>query len=85
MDVEDAANEFFTWGTYQQVDCLAALDTRTAAGILQRMDPEKRKEVVSMMEPYVAANIVQVGTACNTPRHKATRPLVRRVAGRNVL
>ena len=63
MDIGEAADEFFTWGTYQQVDCLAALDTRTAAGILQRMDPDRRREVVSMMEPYVAANIVQVGKA----------------------
>lgn len=60
MDIEDAAGEFSTWGTFQQVDCLAALDIHTAAVLLQRLNHEQRKEIVSMMEPYVAANIVQV-------------------------
>lgn len=59
-DSEDAATEFLTWGTYQQVDCLASLDAYTAAAILTRVPDELRKDLLGMLEPHVAANIVQV-------------------------
>jgi hypothetical protein len=66
MDVEEATAEFLTWGLYPQVDVLSALDTFTAAAILGRVDPALRKELLSMLEPGVAANIVQVGRGCLT-------------------
>jgi hypothetical protein len=59
-DIEDGAKEFLTWGTYQQLDCLASLDAYTAAAVLTRTPEPMRKDLLSMLEPYVAANIVQV-------------------------
>jgi hypothetical protein len=62
-DTEDAAKEFLTWGTFQQVDCLASLNVYTAAAVLTRVPDTTRKDLLGMLEPYVAANIVQVGAA----------------------
>jgi hypothetical protein len=59
-DVEEAAKEFLLWGTFQQVDCLASLDAYTAAAILTRAPESLRKDLLGMLEPFVAANIVQV-------------------------
>jgi hypothetical protein len=63
-DTEDAAKEFLTWGTFQQVDCLASLNAYTAAAVLTRVPDTMRKDLLGMLEPYVAANIVQVGGRC---------------------
>lgn len=60
MDIDDALQEFVTWGAFQQVDVLAGMDTHRAAAILQRCPIDLRKELLSMMEPFTAANIVQV-------------------------
>lgn len=59
-DIEDAAKEFLLWGTYQQVDCLTSLDAYTAAAILTRVPEALRKDLLGMLEPFVAANILQV-------------------------
>jgi len=64
-DSEDAATEFMTWGTFQQVDCLASLDAYTAAAVLTRAPDAVRKDLLGMLEPYVAANIMQVLLAQN--------------------
>jgi hypothetical protein len=66
-DIEDAAREFLQWGTFQQVDCLASLDAYTAAAILTRAPESLRKDLLGMLEPFVAANIVQV--CCCTHQH----------------
>lgn len=59
-DIEDVSKEFLLWGTFQQVDCLTSLDAYTAAGILTRTPEAVRKDLLGMLEPFVAANIVQV-------------------------
>lgn len=64
-DIEDGAKESLTWGTYQQLDCLASLDVYTAAAVLTRAPDALRKDLLGMLEPYVAANIMQVrGCGC---------------------
>ncbi|WIA13678.1 hypothetical protein OEZ85_007238 [Tetradesmus obliquus] len=59
MDIDDAAAEFLGWGTFQQVDALGSTDTYTAAALLTRSPEPLRKELLGMLEPYMAANIVQ--------------------------
>jgi hypothetical protein len=59
-DIEDASKVFLLWGTFQQVDCLTSLDAYTAAAILTRTPEALRKDLLGMLEPFVAANIVQV-------------------------
>lgn len=59
LDFDSATAEFLTWGTYQQLDVLAALDAVTAAGILTRCPQELRRDLLQMMEPHLAANIMQ--------------------------
>lgn len=63
MDIDDAAAEFLGWDTFQQVDALGSTDTYTAAALLTRSPEPLRKELLGMLEPYMAANIVQVGAA----------------------
>lgn len=42
------------------MDCLTSLDAYTAAAVLTRAPDAVRKDLLGMLEPYVAANIVQV-------------------------
>jgi hypothetical protein len=42
------------------MDVLSALDTWTAASVLARVEPSLRRELLSMVDPGTAANIVQV-------------------------
>ncbi|KIY97727.1 hypothetical protein MNEG_10236 [Monoraphidium neglectum] len=62
MDIGDATAEFLGWGLYPQVDVLGALDTFTSGAILGRVPAALRKELLSMLDPGVAANIVQAMT-----------------------
>jgi hypothetical protein len=64
MDIDDAAGEFLGWGTFQQVGVLGSVDTFTAAALLTRSPEPLRKELLGMLEPYMAANIVQVRSFC---------------------
>lgn len=61
MDIDGASIEFQSWDIYQKVDTLSALDTFTAAALLTRTKQKERKQLLGMLEPYLAANIVQVG------------------------
>jgi hypothetical protein len=72
MDIDDAAGEFLGWSTFQQVDALGSTDTYTAAALLTRSPEPLRKELLGMLEPYMAANIVQVG-CCVCGLHVASR------------
>jgi len=58
MPIDEATQDFLTWGIYQQVDTLSNLDVHTAAALLTRAPEALRKELLGMMEAYVAANIV---------------------------
>jgi hypothetical protein len=46
-----------------QVDALSALDAFTAAALLARVPADHRRELLSLLDPAVAANIVQAGGA----------------------
>lgn len=61
MDIDAAAADFQSWDIYQKVDTLSALDTYTAAALLTRTQEPQRRQLLGMLEPYLAANIVQVG------------------------
>lgn len=61
MPTDAGAAELQTWSTFQQLDVLAAMDAVTASRLLTLVPVEARKDLIQMMEPHVAANIVQVG------------------------
>jgi hypothetical protein len=60
MPTDAGAAELQTWSTFQQLDVLAAMDAVTASRLLTLVPVEARKDLIQMMEPHVAANIVQV-------------------------
>lgn len=61
LSMSGAARELMTWDIFQQVDALTALEEHVAAAIMTHMPPDKRAELISLMEPHLAANIMQVG------------------------
>jgi hypothetical protein len=65
MPIDEATQDFITWGIYQQVDTLTNMDLHTAAALLTRVPEALRKELLGMMDAHVAANIVQVGSKAN--------------------
>jgi hypothetical protein len=60
MPPEAGAAELQRWSVLEQLEALAALDAVTAARLLTLLAVERRQELVAMMEPHVAANIMQV-------------------------
>jgi hypothetical protein len=61
MPTDAGAADLLTWSTFQQLDVLAAMDAVTASRLLTLLPVETRTDLIQMMEPHVAANIVQVG------------------------
>jgi hypothetical protein len=61
MTLEAGTAELQQWGALEQLGALAAMDAVTAARLLTLLPLARRQEVVAMMEPHVAANIMQVG------------------------
>lgn len=58
--MDEVVAEFNSWDTFQQLDALSSLDAITAAAILATMQPTERTELLARLEPYVAANVIQV-------------------------
>ena len=73
-DIKDASKEFLLWGTFQQVDCLTSLDAYTAAAILTRTPEALRKDLLGTLEPFVAANIVQVCAGAGASTLSVSKP-----------
>jgi Mg/Co/Ni transporter MgtE len=64
LPLDDAASELAAWSACSALDALAALDVRTAASLMALLPEAQRAELLGLMPPHLAANIVQAWSCC---------------------